>query len=122
MLRTIRPTAVWLIAALAVALIARLPGVAWGVNWPDGFTLHHPDEYTHVANADAMISPLGPRGGVAYPKAMAAYAAAPYLLWYAAHGQFGGERHTHPVDGRGGTARQCHVRRHRYPSRLCNRT
>jgi 4-amino-4-deoxy-L-arabinose transferase-like glycosyltransferase len=82
----------WLSGAVLVGALVRLPGVAWGVNWPDGFTIHHPDEYTHVANAEAIISPLGPRTGVAYPKAMAAYAAFPYLLWYAAHGRFGGPR------------------------------
>ena len=82
----------WLIGAVLVGALVRLPGVAWGVNWPDGFTSHHPDEYTHVANADAIITPFGPRTGVAYPKAMAAYAAFPYLLWYAAHGSFGGPR------------------------------
>lgn len=66
--------------------------MAWGVNWPDGFTIHHPDEYTHVANADAIISPLQPGTGQPYPRAMGAYAAAPYLLWYAAQGRFGGPR------------------------------
>jgi hypothetical protein len=79
-------------AAVAIGTLVRLPGVAWGVNWPDGFTLHHPDEYTHVANADAIISPFAPATGQPYPKAMGAYAAAPYLLWYAAHGSFGGPR------------------------------
>lgn len=82
----------WLIGALVVGALVRLPGVGWGVNWPEGFTIHHPDEYTHVANADAIISPFGPGTGVAYPKAMAAYAAAPYLLWYAARGSLGGPR------------------------------
>jgi hypothetical protein len=75
-----------------VGALVRAPGVAWGVNWPDGFTIHHPDEYTHVANADAIISPLTPGSGQPYPKAIAAYAAAPYLLWYAAQGSFGGPR------------------------------
>ena len=82
----------WLAGAVVVGLLVRLPGVAWGVNWPDGFTIHHPDEYTHIANADAIITPLGPRTGVPYPKAMAAYAAVPFLAWYAAHGSFGGPR------------------------------
>src|SRR4051812_13335870 len=82
----------WLIGALLVGALVRLPGVAWGVNWPDGFTVHHPDEYTHVANANDIITPSGAKTGAAYPKAMGAYAAAPFLLWYAAHGRFGGER------------------------------
>jgi 4-amino-4-deoxy-L-arabinose transferase-like glycosyltransferase len=82
----------WLYIALIVGLLIRLPGVAWGVNWPDGFGLHHPDEYTHVQNADAIITPFGPQIGVPYPKAMAAAAAVPFLLWYAAHGHFGGPR------------------------------
>ena len=82
----------WLLGAVLVGALARLPGVAWGVNWPDGFTIHHPDEYTHVANADALITPFGPRTGVAYPKGMAAYAALPYLIWYAGQGSFGGPR------------------------------
>ena len=82
----------WLAAAVLVGALVRLPGVAWGVNWPDGFTIHHIDEYTHIANADAIITPLGPSTGVPYPKAMAAYAAFPILVWYAAHGSFGGPR------------------------------
>lgn len=82
----------WLLAAVLVGAIVRLPGVAWGLNWPDGFTSHHPDEYTHVANADAIVTPLGPATAVTYPKAMGAHAAMPYLLWYALHGQFGGPR------------------------------
>lgn len=75
-----------------MAALVRLPGVAWGVNWPDGFTTHHPDEYTHVANADAIITPFGSHADPYYPKAMGAYAAAPYLLFYAAQGRFGGPR------------------------------
>lgn len=81
-----------LLAAVLVGLLVRLPGVAWGANWPDGFTSHHPDESTHLQNANAMISPLEPHADVPYPKAMAAYVAAPVLLWYAAHGQYGGPR------------------------------
>lgn len=81
-----------LLAVLLVGALLRLPGVAWGVNWPDGFTSHHPDEYTHVANADAIITPLGPDTRVVYPKAMGAHAAAPYLFWYGLHGRFGGPR------------------------------
>lgn len=82
----------WLRGALLIALLVRLPGVAWGLNWPDGFGLHHPDEYTHVQNADAIITPFGAQTGVAYPKATAAEAALPFLIWYAAHGHFGGPR------------------------------
>lgn len=82
----------WLLGALLAGALVRLPGVAWGVNWPDGFTIHHPDEYTHIANADAIISPLGPATGVAYPKAFAAYAATPFLVWYGLNGSFGGPR------------------------------
>jgi len=82
----------WLLGAMLAGALVRLPGVAWGVNWPDGFTIHHPDEYTHIANADAIISPLGPATGVAYPKAFAAYAATPFLAWYGLHGSFGGAR------------------------------
>jgi hypothetical protein len=81
-----------LLAALAIGLLARAPGIAWGVNWPDGFALHHPDESTHVTNANAIISPLAPVTPPSYPKAMAAHASAPFLLWYAAHGSFGGPR------------------------------
>jgi Dolichyl-phosphate-mannose-protein mannosyltransferase len=82
----------WLVAAVVVGTLVRLPGVAWGVNFPGGFTSHHPDESTHVAIADAIISPLTPHDQPAYPKAMGAYAAFPFLLWYAAHGTFGGPR------------------------------
>jgi 4-amino-4-deoxy-L-arabinose transferase-like glycosyltransferase len=82
----------WLIAALVVGALVRLPGVAWGVNFPDGFTTHHPDETTHVVNANAIITPLEPHIEPAYPKAMGAYAAAPFLAWYLLHGHFGGPR------------------------------
>jgi hypothetical protein len=81
-----------LLAALAIGLLARAPGIAWGVNWPDGFGMHHPDESTHVINANAIISPLVPMTSPPYPKAMAAHASAPFLAWYAAHGSFGGPR------------------------------
>jgi hypothetical protein len=83
----------WLIAALLVGALVRLPGLAWGLNWPDGFALHHPDEYTHVDNADAIMRLLEPDAGRPYPKAMAAWAAAPFLLWHtAADGVLGGPR------------------------------
>lgn len=82
----------WLIGAIAVAALVRLPGVAWGVNWPDGFTTHHPDEWTHVRSADTIISPLVDHGEIRYPRATGALVAAPFLAWYAAHGQFGGPR------------------------------
>jgi hypothetical protein len=80
----------WLVGAIVVGALVRLPGAAWGINWPGRFALHHPDEYTHVRNADVIITPVPPQPGPAYPKAMGAYAAAPFLAWYAAHGQFGG--------------------------------
>src|SRR5262245_23941696 len=82
----------WLAAAVLVGALVRLPGVLWGVNWPDGFTMHPPDESTHLATADALIDPLGPHFQPTYPKALGAQVAAPFLLWYAAHGRFGGER------------------------------
>lgn len=80
----------WLLAAVVVGALVRLPGVAWGVNWPDGFGVHHPDERTHVANTEAIVRVQG--GGPAYPKAMGAYAAIPFLAWHALRGELGGPR------------------------------
>jgi hypothetical protein len=45
-----------------------------------------------VQNADAIITPHGAQLGVRYPKATAAQAALPFLLWYGLHGQYGGPR------------------------------
>jgi hypothetical protein len=37
------------IALILLGLVARIPGVFWGTNFPlDGFGEHHPDERTHV--------------------------------------------------------------------------
>jgi MFS family permease len=80
----------WLFAAIVVGALVRLPGVAWGVNWPDGFGMHHPDERTHVRNTEAIVR--WQDGATGYPKAMGAYAAVPFLAWYALHGQIGGPR------------------------------
>lgn len=81
-----------LIGLLIIGGLVRLPGVAWGVNWPDGFTSHHPDEYTHVANTDAIVSPLLAHTQRPYPLALGALAATPFLAYYAVQGQFGGPR------------------------------
>lgn len=83
----------WVIGALVVGCLVRLPGVGWGFNWPDGFALHHPDEWSHVVNAEAIIDPQSPpRYDHPYPKAMGALVAAPMLAYYATQGRFGGPR------------------------------
>lgn len=83
----------WVLAALLVGALTRLPGVAWGVNWPDGFAGHHPDEWTHVVNAEVVINPQEPpRYDHPYPKALGAIVGAPLLAWSMAHGNFGGPR------------------------------
>jgi hypothetical protein len=85
----------WLTAALVVGLLARLPGVFWGFNWPgaDRFAGHHPDEWTHVVNAEVVMNPnLPPRYEHPYPKALGAIVGAPVLAWSLLHGSFGGNR------------------------------
>jgi len=95
-----RRTIVLLAGALLAGLLARLPGVWWGANFPPGWYGHHPDEYTHTLHAQLLINPDQPpyereRGdrlrlsdpwaaGFAvtpYPKGMAAHVAAPVVAW-----------------------------------------
>lgn len=91
-------TTLLLAAALLAGLLARLPGVWWGANFPPGWYGHHPDEYTHVLHAQLLINPNQPAydressekirldspwaAGYAvtpYPKGMAIHVAAPVL-------------------------------------------
>lgn len=95
-----RRTIILLAAALLTGLLARLPGVMWGSNFPPGWYGHHPDEYTHVLHAQGLINPEQPafdketsgRIGLSnpwaagfsvtpYPKGMAAQVAGPVVAW-----------------------------------------
>ncbi len=94
---TLSRTAVrnWIVAALLVGALVRLPGVFWGFNWPDasGFAGHHPDEWTHVVNAEVVMNPQKPpRYEQPYPKALGAIVGAPVLIGSMARGHFGGTR------------------------------
>jgi hypothetical protein len=51
-----RRTTLLLAAALLTGLLARLPGVWWGANFPAGWYGHHPDEYTHLLHAQLLIN------------------------------------------------------------------
>lgn len=83
----------WLVAALLVGALVRLPGVAWGFNWPDGFAGHHPDEWTHVVNAEVIMNPQeSPRYDHPYPMALGAIVGAPVLAMSLANGHYGGPR------------------------------
>jgi len=79
----------WMLAgAVAVGLLARLPGVFWGYNFPPGFGAHHPDEWTHFVLAEHLIDPSGgARWQQYYPKGMAAMTALPIIAWRAATGR-----------------------------------
>jgi len=93
-------TIVLLAAALLAGLLARLPGVWWGANFPPGWYGHHPDEYTHVLHAQLLINPHQPAferdrsrktglnnpwaagySTTPYPKGMAMHIAAPVVAW-----------------------------------------
>lgn len=93
-----RRTVLLLAAALLTGLLARLPGVWWGANFPPGWYGHHPDEYTHVLHAQLLINWKQPKhnsetstkiglndpwaAGYAvtpYPKGMAIHVAAPVV-------------------------------------------
>jgi hypothetical protein len=78
----------WLLAALLVGVIARLPGVYWSSDFPLGWQTHHPDEWTHLVKAESMIDPRKPpRWDHPYPKGMAAHAAVPILVVRAIQGK-----------------------------------
>ena len=87
-----------LAGALFVGLLARLPGVWWGSNFPPGWYSHHPDEYTHVLHAQRIINRKQPAfdaesspaiglndpwaagySVTPYPKGMAAHVSAPVI-------------------------------------------
>lgn len=83
----------WLATALVAGALLRLPGVAWGFNWPDGFAGHHPDEWTHLVNAEFVMNPQqSPRFDHPYPMALGAIVGAPVLLASVPQGHFGGTR------------------------------
>ncbi len=70
-----------LLGAILLGLLARMPGIFWGYNFPKGWYGHHVDEYTHLVNAEILIRPgLPPRWSPhPYPKGMAAHVAVPLL-------------------------------------------
>ncbi len=78
----------WLVALAVVALVARLPGVWWGSNFPGGWLTHHPDEFTHVNHAQLLIDPGYDLGfePTPYPRGTAAHVAAPWLVARVARG------------------------------------
>jgi 4-amino-4-deoxy-L-arabinose transferase-like glycosyltransferase len=71
-----------LLAAALLALLARLPGLWWGDDFPGGFHGHHVDEWTHVVNAEVLIDPKSPPRWHPnpYPKGLAAHVAVPVLV------------------------------------------
>jgi hypothetical protein len=93
-------TQILLLAALLTGLLARLPGVWWGANFPPGWYGHHPDEYTHSLHAQLLINKHQPAyqeerssqirlrdpwaagySVTPYPKGMAMHVAAPIIAW-----------------------------------------
>lgn len=85
-----------LLAAVLIGILARVPGVWWGSNFPFGWYGHHPDEYTHALHAQLKINPwrssfkmdksIGFRdpwaagyGVTPYPVAMAMHIAIPHI-------------------------------------------
>jgi hypothetical protein len=79
----------WLIGAIVVGLLIRLPGVAWGYNFPTGWAMHHIDEYSHWVIAENLIDPSTPvRWYHPYPKGMAAHVAVPFIALRAISGKF----------------------------------
>lgn len=70
-----------LLGALLVGFLARAPGILWGFNFPTGWYGHHPDEYTHLVNAETLIAPNTPPRWEPhpYPKGMAAHVAVPII-------------------------------------------
>ena len=78
----------WLLAALLVGLLTRIPGIFWGYNFPTGWAFHHPDEWPHLINAETLINPLlPPKWSHPYPKGLAAHAAVPVLAARLLQGQ-----------------------------------
>ncbi|MBV7327896.1 glycosyltransferase family 39 protein [Chloroflexi bacterium TSY] len=70
----------WLIGALVIGLLARLPGVFWGYNFPTEWQLHHVDEWTHLVNTEILSAPTAqPQWRPYYPKGLATHVAVPVL-------------------------------------------
>lgn len=77
-----------LLGALLVGLVARIPGIFWGSNYPTGWMGHHIDEYTHLGIAGCLINPALPDGCTnGYPRGMAAHVALPLIALRAVKGQ-----------------------------------
>ena len=80
-----------LLGALLVGLLARVPGIFWGANYPTGWMSHHIDEYTHLVNALCLISPAT-NSCSSYPRGMAVHAALPVMAARALSGTLYGSR------------------------------
>jgi 4-amino-4-deoxy-L-arabinose transferase-like glycosyltransferase len=79
-----RPTlhAALLVAVILCAAGARIPGVFWGSNFPEGWYGHHIDEYLHLVHAETLIDPTAPPRWppVQYTKGIAAHVAFPFIV------------------------------------------
>jgi 4-amino-4-deoxy-L-arabinose transferase-like glycosyltransferase len=66
---------------IILGLVARLPGVYWGSNFPGGWQSHHPDEFTHWTNTRLLLNPsyFGTWRPHPYPKGLATTVAVPAL-------------------------------------------
>lgn len=89
---TSRKTYITLVgAAFVVGLLVRVPGVFWGDNFPFGWHIHHPDEWTHLVHAEILINPNAPPRWVPtpYPPGMASMVAGPVIIARMLQGQPG---------------------------------
>jgi hypothetical protein len=86
-----------LLGAVTMGLLARVPGVFWGANFPTGWTSHHIDEYTHLSVVGCIVNPVALHQPSAaayiygcasyYPKGTAAHVAALLLAVRAVQGK-----------------------------------
>ncbi|MHA2231885.1 MAG: hypothetical protein ACXAB4_05285, partial [Candidatus Hodarchaeales archaeon] len=76
-----------LFGALLIGLLARIPGILWGYNFPSGWHAHHVDEYWHIQNTKFLLNPSLPKWTHPYPKGMATHVAVPLLAKQALEGR-----------------------------------
>jgi hypothetical protein len=78
----------YLLGAVLLGLLVRIPGVFWGYNFPTGWYGHHIDEYSHLINAETLINPKEPpRWRHPYPKGLGAHVAVPMIALRAIEGK-----------------------------------
>ncbi len=78
----------YLLGAIVVGLLVRIPGIFWGSNFPEVWGFHHIDEYSHWVIAENLIDPRTPlRWSHPYPSGMAAHASVPLTIYRALTGQ-----------------------------------